>query len=73
MPWKCPKNCHEENPEDFRVQSTEDRTDSIVHFYGADDRRLTDDLCQPKVYVGEDSEFSAPECAICESELYWED
>ena len=20
MPWKCPKNCHEESPEDFRAR-----------------------------------------------------
>lgn len=73
MPWKCPKNCHEENPEDFRVTKMESRTDHINHFYAADDKELNEDLCQPKVYVGDDAEWGPEECEICESEVYWED
>ena len=71
MSWTCPKGCHKEN-EGFVVMRSEHRTDTIVHFYSPNDGNLDNELYDPKVYVGDESDLDPPQCNVCESVVEWE-
>ena len=71
MPWTCPEGCHRD--EKFRVVVAEHRTDTIVHFYFADDREFQLEMKEPKVFVGPESDYDAPTCDICESLVEWKE
>lgn len=66
--WECPNGCHKE-PE-FRVARDEVRTDTITHYYNADDGNLKDEISH-RVFVGDESNLLPPQCSLCEAELYW--
>lgn len=67
--WTCPKGCH--NQEYFHVTQDEHREDTITHRYEGDDRTLSKEVGEPKVYVGEESTHGPATCGICEGPVLW--